>query len=127
MTVNETTFFRDEHPFEALRRFVLPELIEARSTQRELRIWCGAASSGQEPYSIAMSLLDIPALAGWHTEILATDLSEEMLNKARENAAAAGADVSFVDANLVDLAGVPDRSFDYAACLFSTLGIIRGG
>jgi ubiquinone/menaquinone biosynthesis C-methylase UbiE len=54
------------------------------------------------------------------------DLSDEMLAKARGNATAAGVRVEWVRANLVDLAELPDASFDYAACLFSTLGMVRG-
>ncbi len=84
MTTNETSFFRDLHPFEALRRVVLPELIQRRQVERKLHIWCGASSSGQEPYSIAMLLHDhLPQLRGWSVSLLATDLSEEMLARAR--------------------------------------------
>jgi len=56
MTTNETSFFRDIHPFETLKKEVLPDLLEKRKTKRELNIWCGASSSGQEPYSLAMLL-----------------------------------------------------------------------
>jgi SAM-dependent methyltransferase len=59
-------------------------------------------------------------------DCVGVDLSEEMLAKARENAAAKEVSVEFRTANLVDLAGFPDSSFDYAACLFSTLGMVRG-
>jgi ubiquinone/menaquinone biosynthesis C-methylase UbiE len=59
-------------------------------------------------------------------DCVGVDLSPEMLTKARENAAAAGVSVEFVAANLVDLAGLPDAAFDYATCLFSTLGMVRG-
>src|SRR5688572_87948 len=73
MTTNETSFFRDVHPFEALRTTVLPALIRARSTTRTLRIWCAAAATGQEPYSIAMLIREhFPALADWNIQILAT-------------------------------------------------------
>ncbi|MFN8601182.1 MAG: protein-glutamate O-methyltransferase CheR [Candidatus Binatia bacterium] len=82
-TTNETLFFRDVHPFEALRVKLLPELL-ARRTTRELRIWSAACSSGQEPYTIAMLLREsFPQLATWKVEILATDLSPTMVAKAR--------------------------------------------
>lgn len=85
MTTNETTFFRDVHPFEALRKVVLPEMLQARATERRLNIWCGASSSGQEPYSIAMVLRERwPVLAEWGVKLLATDLSREMLDRTRE-------------------------------------------
>ena len=62
MTTNETSFFRDGAPFDAMQRTVLPELLRARAAERRLSIWCGAASSGQEPYSLTMVLQ--PVLAG---------------------------------------------------------------
>jgi len=84
MTTNETFFFRDKIPFDHLREAVLPELMRARASRRSLRIWCAASSSGQEPYSIAMCLKGIgAALAGWRIEILATDLSQAVLEKSR--------------------------------------------
>ena len=85
MTTNETSFFRDYHPFEALRKSVLPDLITKRATTQELTIWCAACSAGQEPYTLAMLLAEhFPHLASWSTHILATDLSSEMLARARE-------------------------------------------
>lgn len=86
MTTNESSFFRDLHPFEALRKVIIPGLIAQRSRLRTLRIWCAACSSGQEPYSIAMLLREHfgSQLAGWDVSILATDLSSDILAKARE-------------------------------------------
>ena len=84
MTINETYFFRDKLPFDKLREVFLPELISSRGSRRSLRIWCAASSSGQEPYSIAMILDEFaPRMPGWRTEIVATDLSEAVLTKAR--------------------------------------------
>jgi chemotaxis protein methyltransferase CheR len=84
MTTNETSFFRDVDPFEALRKAVLPELLKARAADRRLRIWCGAASSGQEPYSIAMLLREhFPQLAGWKVDLVSSDISIEMLERCR--------------------------------------------
>jgi chemotaxis protein methyltransferase CheR len=85
MTTNETSFFRDVHPFEALREDVLPELIQLRATTRKLNIWSAAASTGQEAYTIAMTMREHFAQLGtWNVSILGTDLSREVLEKARE-------------------------------------------
>jgi chemotaxis protein methyltransferase CheR len=85
MTTNETSFFRDVHPFEALRQQLLPELIQKRAGERKLAIWCAAASSGQEPYSVAMLLREhFAELRTWSLSFLATDLSTEMLARCRE-------------------------------------------
>jgi chemotaxis protein methyltransferase CheR len=85
ITTNETLFFRDPPVWEALRRSVLPELIERRQPERCLNLWSAACSSGQEPYSLAMLLAEhFPALAGWDVRILATDLSTAMLARARQ-------------------------------------------
>jgi chemotaxis protein methyltransferase CheR len=87
LTTNETYFFRDVHPFDALKTVVLPELIKARSAERRLSIWCGASSTGQEPYSMAMLLYDeFPQLLSWKVDFIATDYSEETLQRAREGA-----------------------------------------
>jgi chemotaxis protein methyltransferase CheR len=84
MMTNETFFFRDRIPFDHLRDTIMPALVQARAVQKRIRIWCAAASSGQEPYSLAMVLKDMGSkLAGWRIEILATDLSAEVLEKAK--------------------------------------------
>lgn len=84
LTTNETLFFRDHHPFDALRQVILPELAAARAKYRKLRIWSAACSTGQEPYSIAMLLADkFPDLANWDLRIVATDLSDTVLATAR--------------------------------------------
>jgi chemotaxis protein methyltransferase CheR len=84
MTTNETFFFRDKIPFDHLKDTMLPALLQARSARRSLRIWCAASSTGQEPYSIAMCLKALgPAIAGWKTDIVATDLSQGVLEKSK--------------------------------------------
>jgi chemotaxis protein methyltransferase CheR len=84
MTTNETFFLRDKIPFEHFRNSLVPALLTARAARRRVRIWCAAASTGQEPYSLAMLLKEMgPQVAGWRFEILATDLSLEVLEKAK--------------------------------------------
>ena len=85
MTTNETSFFRDVYPFDLLKKSVLPELIKKRAALRQLNIWCAAASSGQEPYTILMVLRDsFPELASWKINFIATDISKEMIDRCRE-------------------------------------------
>ena len=85
MTTNETSFFRDKKPFEELREQLLPSLTKARQTRRTLRIWCAAASTGQESYSIAMTLLEaFPEARNWKVEILGTDLDKAALARCEE-------------------------------------------
>lgn len=84
MTTNESFFFRDKVPFEHFCQTIIPALLVARAREKRIRIWCTACATGQEPYSLAMSLKGIgPALAGWCVEILATDISNEVLAKAK--------------------------------------------
>jgi chemotaxis protein methyltransferase CheR len=84
MTTNESFFFRDKTPFEHFRLTIMPALLAARRPTRSIRIWCAAAATGQEPYSLAMCLKEFEAeIAGWRIELLATDLSGEVLEKAR--------------------------------------------
>lgn len=84
MTINESFFFRDKTPFENFTNVMMPALLEQRRPTRKLRIWCAAASSGQEPYSLAMLLKDMTdKVAGWSIDIIGTDLSSEILEKAK--------------------------------------------
>lgn len=87
LTTNETSFFRDFHPFETLRKQLLPLLIARREPMRKLSIWSGAASTGQEAYSVAMILREhFPELRDWQVSILGTDLSPTVLSQAKEGA-----------------------------------------
>jgi chemotaxis protein methyltransferase CheR len=84
MTTNESFFFRDKLPFEHFRDVVMPALLSAREKERHIRIWCSAAATGQEPYSLAMLLKDMAArIVGWRIEIVATDISTSALEKAK--------------------------------------------
>ncbi len=85
ITTNETSFFRDSRPFEILRRIILPQLIEHRRYSRTLHFFFGGCSSGQEPYSIAMLLRNhFPEIDDWNIRLTATDISGEMVRRARE-------------------------------------------
>ncbi len=84
MTTNETFFFRDKVPFDHFRDSIMPEILQARAARKTIRIWCAAGSTGQEPYSLAMCLKEMSAaLSGWRVEIIATDLSQEVLEKSK--------------------------------------------
>ena len=83
MTINETSFFRDNTPFDNLKENVIPYYREQKPHHTPLKIWCAAASSGQEPYSIALTLVEmIKAKPGWDFQILGTDISTEILDQA---------------------------------------------
>jgi chemotaxis protein methyltransferase CheR len=85
MTVNETSFFRDITLFEMLRRIILPQLIEQRMQKRRLRIWSAASSTGQEAYSLAMSIAEyFPELAHWDVKIIGTDISWHVVDYAQK-------------------------------------------
>lgn len=85
LVTNETSFFRDKHPFEALKKSVLPELIKQRTIERSLNIWCAACSNGQEPYSIAILIHEhFPMLTSWSHRLIASDFSTKVLARARE-------------------------------------------
>lgn len=84
MTTNESSFFRDIRPFEQFEKVVLPRLMGSRAATKRIKIWSAACSSGQEPYSLAIKMKEMgDAFAGWKGEIMATDLSEEILEKAK--------------------------------------------
>src|SRR4029077_1860557 len=84
MTTNETFFFRDKLPFDHFRDTMMPALLAARAREKRIRIWCTAASTGQEPYSLAMLIKGMgAAAAGFRFEIVATDLASEVLEKAK--------------------------------------------
>ncbi|MEG3618278.1 protein-glutamate O-methyltransferase CheR [Magnetovibrio sp. PR-2] len=85
MNTHESLFFRDREPFDTFRDTIVPEVLKRRSGQRKLRIWCAACSSGQEPYSLAMILDEMTdELKGWRVEIIATDISRSVLDRAQE-------------------------------------------
>ncbi len=81
LTTNETSWFRDREPFNALTEVVLPDLIKSRATSRKLRLWSAASSSGQEAYSLAI-LMSENLPPGWSYEIMGTDISTEMVKRA---------------------------------------------
>ena len=86
MTTNETSFFRDSHPFQTLRSHILPKLMEAKAKEKEITIWCGATSSGQEPYSILMTIdAHFPELLrDWNFRMIGTDISPSMLARVKD-------------------------------------------
>lgn len=86
LSVNDTGFFRNQSQFNVLQAYIIPELARRKKEEhRVLRFWCAGCSTGQEPYSVAMSVLDsLPNPARWKVEILATDLSEQALEYARQ-------------------------------------------
>jgi chemotaxis protein methyltransferase CheR len=84
MTTNETSFFRDLHPYESLKKVILPRVIENRRNERRINIWSAACSTGQEPYTIAMIIREhFAELINWSCRIIATDLSREVLARAQ--------------------------------------------
>ena len=84
MATNETFFFRDRIPFDHFRETIMPRMVAARASERRIRIWCTAASTGQEPYTLAICLKEMSkVLAGWQVDIVATDISTEALEKAK--------------------------------------------
>lgn len=85
LTTNETSFFRDFYPFEALREKIIPDLIQKRQGNLKLNFWCAASASGQEPFSVAILLREhFPQLRGWEINFMATDISHEILNRCQK-------------------------------------------
>lgn len=84
MTTNESFFYRDKTPFEHFTQVMMPDMLKLRASQRKIRIWCAAASTGQEPYTLAMCLKEMESkIAGWRIEIFGTDISNEVLDRAK--------------------------------------------
>jgi len=82
MTTNETYFFRDQHPFDALKTHIIPEILEKNKKMKSQKFWSAACSTGQEPYSIGMIIQEyFPILANWQVEITATDISQQAIQK----------------------------------------------
>jgi len=87
LTTNETYFFRDCHPFDSLRRFILPQLIERHQLSRQIAVWSAACATGQEPYSLAMLIREsFPQLRNWNIQIVGSDISASSLDRARAGA-----------------------------------------
>ena len=85
ITIHETSFFRDIHSFKALQDHAVPKLLESRTSHRDLSVWCGACSTGQEPYTIMRILYEkFPQLANWKLRFVGTDISSKVLEKAKE-------------------------------------------
>ena len=85
ITIHETSFFRDIHPFKCMKEVVMPALLEKRASQHSLNLWCAACSSGQEPYTVTMLMREnFPQLQSWNVRFIATDISNQILNRARE-------------------------------------------
>jgi chemotaxis protein methyltransferase CheR len=86
LTTNETYFFRESFQLKAFSEEIIPEICAAKSAQgdRTLRIWSAGCSTGEEPYTIAMLLIERPELTGWKIEIVGTDISQRVLHHARK-------------------------------------------
>ena len=83
--VGETYFFRDKPLWDSLKEEILPDIIATHSSTRTMRFWSAGCSTGEEAYSLALTIRELtPALNGWNLDILATDISEQSLNKARQ-------------------------------------------
>jgi chemotaxis protein methyltransferase CheR len=83
MTTNESSFFRDRTPFDHFKNVIVPHYLQERATKREIRIWCAAASTGQEPYSLAITSREDTRLNGWRLDVLATDIAETVMERGK--------------------------------------------
>lgn len=83
MTTNESSFFRDRTPFDHFRNTIVPHLLEARAARREIKVWCSAASTGQEPYSLAITAREDARMNAWRLDVLATDLAETVMDRGK--------------------------------------------
>jgi chemotaxis protein methyltransferase CheR len=83
MTTNESSFFRDRTPFDQFRDVVVPHFLQQRATKREIKVWCAAASTGQEPYSLAITTREDSRLSAWRLDILATDIAESVMERGK--------------------------------------------
>ena len=83
MTTNESSFFRDRTPFDHFRDVIVPHFLEDRAMKREIKVWCAAASTGQEPYSLSIASREDGRLNGWRLNILATDLDETVIDRGK--------------------------------------------
>lgn len=83
ITTNETYFYRDQPQLDSFIKTIVPAIMEANKSSRQIRIWSAACSSGDEPYTLALMLSDYAPLVNWNIEILATDISEPILKLAK--------------------------------------------
>ncbi|MCT8971769.1 CheR family methyltransferase [Microbaculum marinisediminis] len=83
MTTNESSFFRDRTPFDHFKDVIVPHMLQKRATKRGIKVWCAAASTGQEPYSLAISSREDSRLNAWHLDILATDIAETVMDRGK--------------------------------------------
>ena len=84
LTVNETYFFREQEQLAAFSKKILPELKERNKDKKKINIWSAGCSTGEEPYTIAMLIIEDGGFNGWEINILGTDISERVLKAARE-------------------------------------------
>ncbi|WP_436638862.1 CheR family methyltransferase [Microbaculum sp. FT89] len=83
MTTNESSFFRDRTPFDHFKDVIVPHMLRERATKRGLKVWCAAASTGQEPYSLAIANREDSRLHAWNLDILATDIAETVMDRGK--------------------------------------------
>ena len=122
MTTNETLWFRDVHPFSALRNTILPEIVARRSSSRCISVWSAACSSGQELYSIGMTIADqFPELRSWRLKLIGTDISSEMVDRATKGS------YSTLEVNRGLPASMLVRHFDHVDNHFTVKPEIRRG